>query len=617
MPRRTPSATRAAWGASLFLAASHATCRDPPRVGDLMNRRSRILWGVVVVLAIGCPKPGDVPPPRPPAPQPSPFQISESPQSDAPARAAAAHVSGDRLRFREVHGEAQLIHTYQNGERGKSLMVETIGGGAGWLDFDADGRWDLYLNQGGDPTAAADAHQPNDALFHNRGDGTFENVTEQAGIREFRYSQAVCVGDYDGDGFDDVYVTNVGGNTLFHNQGDGTFQEVTERAGVRDGRWSVSAAWADLDLDGDLDLYVCNYLIYDPLHPRDCRNSKGQPRICHPREIDPWPDECYYNQGDGTFRPEAEKRGLVGSGSKTLGVAVADFNNDGWPDIFATNDTTANFLFLNDGHGQFTESALLMGCAVNADAAFQANMGIGVGDYDQNGYLDVYVTTFYEESKTLYRNLGPQGFEDVSGLMGLRDLTFLKLSFGTVMVDFDQDGRLDIFTTSGHIENFPGNPLYKMAPQLFTFNGVRWIDCSDSAGEFFRGKYVGRGVALCDYDDDGDLDIVVAHENSPVALLRNDSERGHWLKLLFRGRESNRRGIGCRATVVAGAQRYLQELCGGTSYASTHQPALVFGCGDFPGPVTVTVRWPNGRTQTLDRVTLDQTLTFDELDARP
>jgi hypothetical protein len=193
----------------------------------------------------------------------------------------------------------------------------------------------------------------------------------------------------------------------------------------------------------------------------------------------------------------------------------------------------------------------------------------------------------------------------------------LRLSFGTVMVDFDQDGRLDILSTSGHIENFPGNPLYKMAPQLFTFNGARWIDCSAEAGEFFRGKYVGRGVALCDYDDDGDLDVVVAHENSPTALLRNDSERGHWLKLLFRGRESNRRGIGCRVTVTAGAQQYLQELCGGTSYAVTHQPTLIFGCGEFAGPVRVAVRWPNGRTQVLEQVTLNQTLTLDEANARP
>lgn len=511
-----------------------------------------------------------------------------------------------------MHAQAGIDHVYQNGERGQSLMVETIGGGAGWLDYDGDGHWDLYLNQGGDPTAAADDRQPNDALFRNRGDGTFENVTEQAGIHEFGYGQGVAIGDYDNDGFDDIYVTNVGGNTLFHNEGDGTFREVTAVAGVRGGRWSVSAAWADLDQDGLLDLYVCNYVQYDPKHPTDCRNSRGELRMCDPKDVEPSPDECYMNQGDGTFQPEARRRGLFGPSNKSLGVAVADFNNDGLPDVYVCNDTTPNYLFLNDGHGVFRESALVQGCAVGGDGASHASMGVAVGDYDGNGFLDIYVADFYEEPNTLYRNLGPEGFQDVTGLVGLYELTYLRLGFGNVMADFNQDGRMDIFTTNGHIYNFPGNPLYKQLPQLLTFTGTRWIDCGPEAGEFFQGKYVGRAAATCDYDDDGDLDLVVVHENSPTALLRNESERGHWLKFFFRGRASNRRGIGCRVTVTAGTVHSMQELCGGTSFACSHQPTLIFGLGEYSGPCSAVVRWPSGQVQTLSDLSVDRTVFVDE-----
>ena len=498
------------------------------------------------------------------------------------------------------------------GESGRCLMVETVGAGAGWLDYDADGHWDLYLNQGGDATLEPDDRQPNDALFRNLGDGTFQNVTDWAGIVERGYSQAVAVGDYDNDGFDDVYVTNLRRNTLFHNLGDGTFLEVTERAGVGDERWSVSAAWGDIDLDGDLDLYVANYCIYDSKNPPVCQNDKGEDGVCHPRNVPAWPDECFINQGDGTFSPEARQRGLVGENDRSLGVAIADFNNDGWPDIFVTNDTTANYLFINQGDGRFQEQATVLGCAADRDGAFQANMGVTVGDFDGNGFLDVYITHFYLESNTLYRNYGEVGFQDETGMLGLHAPTLDQLGFGVLMADYNQDGYQELFITNGHIDNHQSNPVYRMKPQLFAYNGRRWQECSQEAGEFFQHKYVGRAVAGCDYDEDGDLDLVVGHENTPAALLRNDSQRGHWLKFLFRGRRSNRRGINVRVTVQAGPARYLQELCGGTSFAATHQPVLIFGLGQWQQPCTVDVRWPSGAVQTLHEVGVDQTLVLDE-----
>lgn len=515
-------------------------------------------------------------------------------------------------RFRDVHKEAGLEHVYVSGESGRCLMVETVGAGAGWLDYDADGHWDLYLNQAGDPTRDPDDRQPNDALFRNLGDGTFQNVTDWAGIVEHRYSQAVAVGDYDNDGFDDVYVTNLSGNTLFHNLGDGTFQDVTERAGTREGRWSVSAAWGDLDLDGDLDLYLANYCRYDPKNPPECRDDEGRLAVCHPRDIPPWPDECFFNQGNGTFLPEARQRGLVAPPGRGLGVAIGDFNNDGWPDVFVTNDTTANFLFVNQGGGRFQEMATVLGCAVDRDGVSMANMGVTVGDFDHNGFLDLYVTHFERESNTMYCNYGEAGFQDETGRLGLHGPTLPKLAFGVLMADYNQDGYQELFITNGHINNSPHNPNYRMTPQMFAYNGKRWEECSDQAGEFFQGKRVGRAVAGCDYDEDGDLDLAVGHENTPTALLRNESDRGHWLKFLFRGRRSNRRGINARVTVVAGKTSYLQELCGGTSFAATHQPALIFGLGQGDEPCQVTVRWPLGAVQTLENVDVDQTLVLDE-----
>ena len=569
------------------------------------------VWLALAVLALtlGC---GHSQAPSPPAA--SPFEMREpdlSPAKPHRGTSAAAKTPSACPRFQDVAEELGVVHVYENGERGESLMVEAVGGGGGWLDYDGDGHSDLYLVQGGDPAAAASAPQPNDQLFQNIGATSFRNVTDMARIIEPGYGQGLAAGDFDGDGFDDVYVTNLGGNTLWRNQGDGTFENVTEAAGVADGRWSSSAAWADLDLDGDLDLYVCNYCIFDPRKPLECRNPNGERRICHPRDVKPWPDELYLNRGDGTFRPQAKERGLFGNDNRALGVAVADFNNDGLPDIYVANDTTANFLFLNQGGGFFREVATTQGCAVDRNGAAQASMGLAVGDYDQNGYLDIYSTHFEGESNTLYRNLGAAGFEDVTGLVGLHAPTLPFLAFGAVMADFNLDGRQDLFVANGHIENYPGNPRQKMTAQLFAFDERRFEECSSAGGPYFERKLVGRGVASCDFDDDGDLDLAVFHQNDPVSLLRNDSQRGHWIKVRFRGPPGNRRGIGARVFVQAGDNRQMQELCGGTSFAVSHEPVLIFGLGERSGSCRVTVRWPGGKEQTLSNVSVDQTIVFD------
>lgn len=596
-----------------------ATGPFQPVAGMIPNpaspRRSRLVGPAVLIVGLaGCAKPAPTSPaPAPSAAPASPFTFQRA------AKKAPVEEQASSPRFEDVHARLGIEHVYVNGEKGDSLMVEAIGGGAGWLDFDADGRLDLYVNQGGDPAAAEPGDRPGDALFRHLpaagGGGRFVEVAGRAGIFERGYGQGVAVGDYDGDGFDDVYVTNVGPNTLWHNRGDGTFEEMTAAAGVEDDRWSSSAAWADLDGDGDLDLYVCNYVKYDPFDPLDCRDAKGRARICHPRDVEHWPDECFENLGDGRFRAVAREWGLSGPGNKALGVAVADFTGDGLPDVYVANDTTPNFLFVNRGPGadpRFEESAAVLGCAVDRNGMPQASMGLAVGDYDGDGRLDIYSTHFYEESNTLYRNLGPAGFEDVTGAVGLHEPTLARLGFGTVMADFDQDGREEIFVANGHVENYPGNPLLRMKPQVFSWGGTRFHDASAAAGPWFEERLVGRGVAAADYDADGDLDLAVVCQNTPLSLLENVSDRGHWITFRVRGARGNRRGIGTRVTVRCEERVWTGEICGGTSYASTHQPLLAFGLGACAGPVAVTVRWPDGTVADLGEMAIDRTAVLEE-----
>lgn len=480
-------------------------------------------------------------------------------------------------------------------------MVEATGGGAAWVDYDRDGLLDLYFCQGGNPATTARETEPLDQLYRQTSSGQFVCTTDGAAIIERQYGQGVSVADFDDDGFDDIYVTNVGPNTLLKNQGDGTYQDISIPAGVDNKLWSTSSAWSDLDHDGDLDLYVCNYVDYDPYHPLPC-GSDGKPGTCHPMHVQAVPDECYFNQGDGTFRGEAQSRGLFGSDNKALGVVLADLNNDGLADVYVANDTTPNFLFINQGQGQFVESANILGCALNRDGLAQASMGLALGDYDHNGWLDLYCTHFTRESNTLYKNLGPTGFQDVTGIVGLHVPTLKKLGFGSVMTDFNQDGHEDIFVANGHVDDWRNKgDEYEMEAQLFSYEGPRFVECTASGGDFFSRKMIGRGVAQGDFDNDGDWDLVVVPQNIPVALLKNESQRGNWLKLRFIAK-GNRRGVGTRVVLHQSGRSRTQELAGGVSYCSGHEAALIFGLGSDSSPVDLDIRWPDGSTQQLHDV---------------
>lgn len=509
--------------------------------------------------------------------------------------------------FREIAAESGVEFIYDNGA-GHTLMVEGTGGGVGWLDYDRDGKWDLYFVQGGDPVTPGPM-QPSDKLFRNLGTGVFADVTELSGVTELKFGQGVSIGDFDEDGFDDIFVANVGGDVLFHNLGDGTFEDVSQALEGNGAVWSTSAAWTDIDLDGDLDLYVCRYCGFDPRNPTPCRNSKGVAAMCQPKQVPPIPDVLFVNQGDGRFVEQAQDRGLFGPDNRALGVVAADFDNDGWPDIFVANDATPNFLFRNQHQGQFVESAVQLGCALMLSGQAQGSMGVALGDYDRNGFLDLFVANFEGEGDTLYQNHGPSGFQEVSGMLGLVPSTLPTVGWGTVMADFNQDGHEDLFVANGHIDDgrHIGGDL-EQRPLLFSFDGHRWIDKSGPGGDFFEKSNMGRGVAACDFDDDGDFDLAVVHQNSSAALLQNDSARGHWLKMELIGRTVNRRGIGARVLVRMADRTLIQELAGGTSYCSSSQPCLCFGLGPWDQPVSVEVHWPGGGRQTLEDVTLNQHL---------
>ncbi|MDP6717899.1 MAG: CRTAC1 family protein, partial [Pirellulaceae bacterium] len=533
----------------------------------------------------------------------------------SPKPAGAPTTTESQICFVDIHESMGVNFVYNNGDRGKKLMVESTGGGAGWTDFDRDGNWDLFFVQGGYPDGPLSENAPNQ-LWRKLGIDGFAQVQVEAGVGDQGFGQGVAIADFDNDGFDDIYVTNVGSNVFFQNQGDGTFIEVTTSAGVDTSLWSTSAAWGDLNSDGNLDLFVCNYLIYDVKNPLPCPHDDGTPGICFPQDLDAEQNVCFQNMGDGTFQEVSSEWNLIGrkSDSKSLGTVIADLTGDGYSDVLVANDGTANFLFVNDGHGVFQERGLELGCAMSGEGTYQASMGIAVGDYDRNQFFDFYVTHFTEDSNTLYANLGPAGFHDTTRVVGLHQPTLPLLGFGTVMADFDRNGSADLFVTNGHVDDYLAKEdLYAMPAQLFAYTGNKWRDVSSLSGEFFSTRGVGRAVASCDFDNDGDLDLAVVHQNTPAALLRNDASGNNWLKVHLIGMQSNRSAIGTTVRLRYGTLDLVQQIVGGGSYCATHEPVLIFGLGKATGSCSLEIRWPDGFVQQVVDVPTNQHMTFREV----
>ena len=490
----------------------------------------------------------------------------------------------------DVSGSMGIAHVFDQGATGMSLLVETSGGGVGWCDFDRDGWPDVLFNQGGNPLENAAPRQL-EGLFRNLDGQRFENVSMSAKLLEREYSQGVAVGDFDNDGFPDIYITAAGPNSLWKNQGDGTFTRMSVPQ-LADNQWSISAAWADLDHDGDLDLYVTNYCKIDLADPKPCTNNDGEPTICNPGKLEPVPDACFINQGNGSFENLASELGLSGPDNRAMGVVIGDFTNDGSTEVYVANDTTKNFFFVANDSSSYSDEAELLGCATDRLGATQASMGLAVNDFNRNGYQDILVTHYQKESNTLYSNFGKRGFQDVTALTRLHRPTLELLGFGTAMQDFNSDGLLDLIVANGHVAY---SSTMKMPISLFQFNGQHWQETRELAA--LAPKRLGRGLAHADFDRDGDLDVAILNLGDNATLLQSSSEpllQNNSLNLEFIRTQSNRDGIGVKVRVEAKDEVLHGQLIGGGSFASTHQQLLHFAFSGEHASCKVTVSWPSG-----------------------
>jgi enediyne biosynthesis protein E4 len=519
--------------------------------------------------------------------------------------------------FADVTVKAGIDFVHKSGASPEKYMVETFGSGVAWIDYDNDGFPDLYFINGAPGTA--------NALYHNNKDGTFTDVTARAGVaantgaNAKSYKTGVAVGDYDNDGYLDLYVTAFGPNILFHNNGDGTFRDVTPAAGVAGPptEWSTSTGFFDYDHDGRLDLYVVNYLDYRLEENLYCGPRKeGYRMYCHPTQFDGMADRLYHNNGDGTFTDVSKKAGVANPAGKGLGVTFCDYDRDGDTDIYVANDTVRNFLYRNNGDGTFTDVAYAAGVGFDPNGKPQAGMGVDCADYDGNGYPDIFVTNFSEELNALYKNLGDGTFEDVSSRVGM-DSAFLPLGFGTKMFDFDNDGDLDIHITNGHvIDNvklFQPNLSYAQKDLLFENIGGNFKDISAQAGAALQPLRVGRGLAVADFDNDGYPDVVISSLGQRPALLKNLGARaGNWIIIRAKGKKSNGFGLGATVKLQTADGTQVREINNVASYLSSNDTRLHFGLGQAKIVQQIEILWPSGTRQVLKDVPVNQILVVEE-----
>jgi hypothetical protein len=527
--------------------------------------------------------------------------------------------AGTPVQFIDITHAAGVDFRHVNGASPDKHLVETIGSGGLFFDYDNDGWIDIFLVDGGsiaDPTVARQAQH---RLYRNRRNGTFEDVTEQSGIRHGEYGMGACAGDYDNDGWVDLYVTNLGPNVLYHNDGHGGFSDVTRSARVGTPLWSTGCAFADLDRDGDLDLFVTNYVALDPAHSPFCGNAKLRIRFyCHPLNYEPLPNIVYRNDGNGTFTDVSESSGIGKRRGNGLGVIVADFDGDRWPDVFVANDSVPNFLFHNAGNWRFTDVALRAGVAVAIDGAARAGMGVDTGDYDEDGRLDLVVTNLDLEMNSLFRGLGDGVFTYATPESGIGAATLPFVGFGAVFFDFDNDTRLDLAFANGHIMDNaaivrPG-ATYAQRNLLFRNTGTsrRFVEVGSQAGPGFALVKVSRGLFAGDIDNDGDLDLLVTNNGQSADLLRNDGGTNNALLVRTVGTRSNRDGIGARVLLTTGTRTQIRDVKAGSSYLGQNDLRLHFGLGAAARADRVEIQWPSGKTDVLQNVAANQIVTVKE-----
>jgi hypothetical protein len=533
----------------------------------------------------------------------------------------ANQVTQNKIVFRDIAKSAGIRFVHNNAATPEKYLIETMGGGCGWIDYDSDGLLDLFLVN----SAATRLYRPQtplrSALYRNNGDGTFTDVTLKAGVSaEGLFGMGVAVGDYDNDSYPDLLVLGYDRSILYHNNRNGTFSDVTNRAGVANqGKWASSAAWFDYDRDGKLDLAIANYVIWSPDNNIWCGDEKpGYRGYCHPNKFRGQKPTLYRNNGDGTFTDATATSKLGAHASSGLGIVTFDFDHDGWQDIFIANDANPNFLFRNNHDGTFSEIALLAGIAVSEDGKAEAGMGTDAADIDSDGRLDVFITHLDLEHARLYRNLSDGSFADATFAAKLGYATFRYSGFGTLFIDYDNDGARDIFMANGHIlDNIElYHPETRYAePKLLYRNNGRGIfeNVSEKHGPDLRLPRVSRGAAAADVDNDGDLDVLVSNNGQEPQLLLNDGGNDkHWLVVALIGIRSNRDGVGAQVKVVSGDLVLDDQRKGGRSYQSAHDGRLHFGLGTRSKIELIEIRWPSGTVDTLKNIDADQIITVKE-----
>src|SRR6266496_1322587 len=535
-------------------------------------------------------------------------------------RPLAAQPSASPL-FEAISPEASgITWRHVNGRSPEYYLPETTGAGCGFIDYDNDGWVDIYLVNSG----RCDFFHPDpplrNALYHNNRDGTFTDVTEKAGVPGGGYGMGVAVGDYDGDGWPDLFVTQYGRSILYHNNRNGTFTDVTDKAGVAATGWASSAVWFDYDNDGRLDLFVCRFVDFDKSRNKFCGNEHtGERYYCVPTAYEPTRSWLFHNNGDGTFTDVSQDSGIAKVLGKAWGVVATDINNDGWMDLFVANDTVANFLFFNKGNGRFDEIGVQAGVAYSQDGRPRSGMGVDSGDVFDDGKPALFVTNVDQEMYSLYQNNGDLTFDDVAVPMGLGRLTRLMSGWGVKLFDYDNDGNLDLFIANGHpddkIEKHSSHVTYREPLLVLHGEGNTLKNVSASAGDAFTKNFAARGMAIGDFNNDGAVDVLVAVNDGPPLLLKNQAALGsHWLGVKLVGRKANPDAIGARVTWRAGDLVRSRLKVGGGSYLSSHDPRMVLGIGKRTKIEMLQVHWPqpSGLTETYKDLPIDRYITIVE-----
>jgi enediyne biosynthesis protein E4 len=516
-----------------------------------------------------------------------------------------------------------------NGRSPNYYLPETTGAGCAFLDYDDDGWMDVYLVNSG-RCDFYDPHPPlRNALYHNNRDGTFTDVTEKAGLEGGGYGMGTAVGDYDGDGLPDLFLTQYGSGVLYHNEGNGRFVDVTEKAGLRTPGWSSSAVWFDYDNDGRLDLFICQFVDFSKEKNLFCGNPQtGERYYCIPRGYNPKPSWLFHNNGDGTFTDVSKESGIAEHLGKGWGVVATDIDNDGRMDLFVANDTLPNFLFANRGHGKFEEIGIDAGVAYSEDGRPRSGMGVDSADYDQDGWMDLFVANIDHEKYSLYHNSSNGSFKDAAAGNGIAKATWLMSGWGLKFFDFDNDGNLDLLLANGNpddtIQEHFQDVFYQEPLLLFRNTGrsfeQAFENVSPIAGPVFQQPFAARGLAIGDYDNDGAVDVLIAVNNGAPLLLRNVAARGnHWLGVHLVGKKTNRDAIGAKVTYNAGDLQRTRLKVGGGSYLSSHDPRLVLGIGTRRQIDWVEVKWPqpSGLTERFTNLPLDRYITLEEGSGKP